>query len=623
LRRIIKIMATVSVVLGAAPEALGQGLSNMVPPRRVTDRRGMDLVSGQLLMQVPLVSFGEHASAMSAWVETSPGRMVIQPSNFMNKIGPMMNSALRPQAYMGGADGSTDDIGSFNNYVFPNSAGFSQVTTGYNAFYRPPTHTNPDGSSYSQSFGTTHFTSFYSPTDPNLTGVWDGNGTRGIIDPASYGAEFDRIVFANGEEWRFYRERISIPCSTCQLGSSPAARIRFLVSSRGYAIQYLYVSDATPASRELAGSWLAPRRLTAYNKAYVYCDESLLQECAAVSALPSAEITYDPVASAVTMKEPGATEGYELSLAAGSLRQTGVPNSAVTVNSVAVDNGGVGYISRITDADGQWNYERYTYVDDSGHIPRMWARSTDPSGAQVAVSGYGVFGTIESFTDELGRSYYYSDGFPFRDWGRSEPLGDETLVNRDERNNITSVDRFAPPNSSIRIYSADYSIHCMNPRTCNRPNWTRDGNNNTTDYTYAPEHGGVLTETGPAVTVAGSSVRPQVRHEYAQRRAWVSNGSGGYAPVATTIWVETATSACRTSAATGNPSVPCALAGDEVRTTFDYGPDSGPNNLLLRGKVVASTDGGVTTSLRTCYGYDSLGRRISETQPNANLGSCP
>ena len=63
----------------------------------------------------------------------------------------------------------------------------------------------------------------------------------------------------------------------------------------------------------------------------------------------------------------------------------------------------------------------------------------------------------------------------------------------------------------------------------------------------------------------------------------------------------------------------CALAGDEVRTTYDYGPNSGPNNLLIRGKVVDS--GGL--ALRTCYGYDTDGRKISETTPNANLTSCP
>ncbi len=83
--------------------------------------------------------------------------------------------------------------------------------------------------------------------------------------------------------------------------------------------------------------------------------------------------------------------------------------------------------------------------------------------------------------------------------------------------------------------------------------------------------------------------------------------------------MRTATSTCRTSAATGNPAAPCATAGDEVRTTYDYGPDSGPNNLLLRGTLMT----GAGVSSRICYGYDAQGRRISETSPRAGLASCP
>jgi YD repeat-containing protein len=129
----------------------------------------------------------------------------------------------------------------------------------------------------------------------------------------------------------------------------------------------------------------------------------------------------------------------------------------------------------------------------------------------------------------------------------------------------------------------------------------------------------VLTETGPAVNGA----RPQTRHDYAQRYAWILASGGGYVQAATPVWVRTATSICRTSAATGIPAAPCLTTGDEVRTAYDYGPNSGPNNLLLRGQTVTSTDGGGTTTSRTCYGYDRDGRKISETQPNANLASCP
>jgi YD repeat-containing protein len=188
--------------------------------------------------------------------------------------------------------------------------------------------------------------------------------------------------------------------------------------------------------------------------------------------------------------------------------------------------------------------------------------------------------------------------------------GRRTDVVMDGRRNVITETRHALAGSGL----PDLVRHALyNDRA--EPTQVIDANGNETDYTYSPAHAGPLTETGPAV----NGIRPQTRHDYAQRYAWVSNGAGGYVRAATPVWVETATSTCRTSAATGNPAAPCAVAGDEVRTTYDYGPDAGPNNLLLRGRVV-SADG---VSLRTCYGYDAMGRRISETLPNANLTSCP
>lgn len=197
--------------------------------------------------------------------------------------------------------------------------------------------------------------------------------------------------------------------------------------------------------------------------------------------------------------------------------------------------------------------------------------------------------------------------------------GARTELQYDGLRNVTRVTRHARPGSAMPdiVTSATYDV--THPKSAAKPLTRTDANGNTTTYSYAPEHGGLLTETGPLV----NGISPQTRHEYAQRYAWIANGSGGYVQAATPIWVMTATSLCRTSAATGNPSAPCATAGDEVRTAYDYGPDSGPNNLLLRGQTVTATDNGVTTTLRTCYGYDALGRRISETQPNANLASCP
>ena len=154
-------------------------------------------------------------------------------------------------------------------------------------------------------------------------------------------------------------------------------------------------------------------------------------------------------------------------------------------------------------------------------------------------------------------------------------------------------------------------------KICNKPGAQSDARGNITQYTYDKAHGGVLTETGPA---DASGVRPQTRYSYVQRKAWTKNSAGTYVQSSYPAWVLASKSMCKTSAATGNVASPCAAgAADEVRTTYDYGPDSGPNNLLLRGVV----DDATGLRLRTCYSYDWRGNKISETKPKAGLTSCP
>lgn len=197
-----------------------------------------------------------------------------------------------------------------------------------------------------------------------------------------------------------------------------------------------------------------------------------------------------------------------------------------------------------------------------------------------------------------------------------DPSGIQTLYSYDGwvYRNVTEVRR--KPNSGPLadiVTTAQYSY--SNPKLYTKPVWTRDALGNQTDYTYDSTHGGVLTETAPADV---NGVRPVKRYVYALRYAWLSNGSGGYAQSPDGIWLLTETRTCRTTATVSNA---CAGgASDETVTSFDYGPNAGPSNLLLRGTIVDSAG---TLALRTCYSYDQLGNRISETTPRAGLTSCP
>jgi RHS repeat-associated protein len=199
----------------------------------------------------------------------------------------------------------------------------------------------------------------------------------------------------------------------------------------------------------------------------------------------------------------------------------------------------------------------------------------------------------------------------------TDPEGIRTDLKYDNNHNVIEAKRYPKPGvlnpdgstPAPIVTSATYVTTLS--KAANKPLSMTDGRGQTTAWTYAPEHGGMLTETGPAV----GGVTPQKRYSYVQRHARLADGSAAGPPV----WLLDRMSTCRT----GNPSgAGCALgAGDEVVTAYDYGPDAASNNLLLRGQSVTA-DG---TTLRTCYAYDGLGRKISETSPNgtAGLSACP
>ena len=199
-----------------------------------------------------------------------------------------------------------------------------------------------------------------------------------------------------------------------------------------------------------------------------------------------------------------------------------------------------------------------------------------------------------------------------RSW--TDPEGAVTHLSHDARGNVVGTRRVAKPGSGLPDIVTAATYACGNPITCSKPATVTDANGNVTSWTYDSTHGGVLTQTMPAV----GGVHPVVRYSYAQHYAWIKYGSA-YITAGAPVWLPATTRTCRTSATAGNA---CAAgASDEVVTTYEYqaGNSSTPSNLLLKG-VAVTADG---QTLRTCYGHDAHGRRISETAPNANLASCP
>lgn len=235
-------------------------------------------------------------------------------------------------------------------------------------------------------------------------------------------------------------------------------------------------------------------------------------------------------------------------------------------------------------------------------------------------------GQLKSITDPLGRTTSFTYDAPtysyaccMTDPGELEsvtfPEGNKISYVRDARGNVTSETVKAKLGSGLAdlVTTAVYPATCSNALTCNKPTSKTDAKGNVYDYTYDPAHGGILTETGPA---GANGIRPVKRFAYLQRTAWVKTSTGSYV-AENPVWLLAAMKTCRTSATVSGAC--SAGSSDEVVTTYEYGPNSGPNNLLLRGMAVTA-DG---QTLRTCYAYDANGRKISETKPAANLGVCP
>ncbi len=276
--------------------------------------------------------------------------------------------------------------------------------------------------------------------------------------------------------------------------------------------------------------------------------------------------------------------------------------------------------------------ERLTYSDWPLHISSCPPEGETPLGFYSDALGNRVNvqmagGRALSFTDPLGRvtsATYTTLGDPFRARGtglltsQTFPEGNRVELSYNDRGLIIEQRALSKPGSGAPtlLTSTSYAADCTatTRKICNQPTSVTDAKGNVTTFTYDPAHGGVMTVTAPAV----GGVSPITRYYYVQREAWVSNGTG-YVKTGKPIWLKSEERSCRTSTLDPVAGTCSAGAGDLVRTLFEYGPDSGPNNLWLRGVAVVA-DG---QTLRTCYQYDDLGRRTAETKPLGTGATCP
>jgi len=583
------------------------------PDYSATDENGVDMVSGRTRFRLQGLAFGDESLGLE--------HTIISDINGFNWLNPFVDS------FSGGV-GRIFEFGTFSTCgpTFPFLAGFGG---NFERFCRV------DG----------QFESVLkngSTLVDHQNGTWtyaDRNGSTFLIDSAFTNLASDwghlglvvEARFPDGRVIRIHRKKVTY-FSSASGTNRTVNRVQSVTQSNGLQIKYLYASNATPSDSTVR-AWRIPNAVVGINNAQEFC-APMADQCSLSLPWPRSDYvwsgnnrvltvtdaggrvtryTHDEHSRVIGVKPPS-------SASADRFSYDYCPHRAGSFEcQVMICGVGLGNCESFTIRDrvrgsiqngAVFTYE-YTTGIGGGNLAVY--ESFHPLGRKMEFISQANSGILTNATDRFGRRMRFSLDRPNRLIETTEPDGAQISYEYDGRGNILAI-RNGPVNDSGApfLYRAAYPSSCNNPMTCNKSIWTMDANGNRTDYSYGSVHGRLTNVTGPAV----EGIRPQTRLTYVQRHAWIKNASGGLVRAPEPIWMLASESFCKTGAASGSG---CAISGDEVRTTFEYGPDNGPNNLFLKGQVVTA-DG---QSLRTCFGYDRYGNRISETLPNAGRTSCP
>jgi len=301
-------------------------------------------------------------------------------------------------------------------------------------------------------------------------------------------------------------------------------RLKSVANSDGYKIVFGYSDARTGGLNNPPASWFQRSGASFFNNVYS-------------TTTPQASVSYAYPASGVTDITDMAGNVWRVtnSSALVAIRR---PGASADTTSYALSNG---LVTSATVEGVTTSYARSV----SGSTATMTV--TDAlNHASVVTSDLNV-GRPTSVTDPLNRTTSFQYDANGRLTRTTLPEGNYTQLTYDARGNVTEARQVAKAASGQAdlVTTASYDLSCANPLTCNQPNSTTDARGNTTDYTYDPTHGGVLTVTQPA---APNGIRPRTRTSYA-----LTNG----------VYRLTGISACQTTAS-------CTGTSDETKVAAAY-----------------------------------------------------
>lgn len=468
-------------------------------------------------------------------------------------------------------------------------------------------------------------------------------------------------------------ERLELTYKTAPAFGGNAFRLQSVKSNRGYSLKIQYVAD-TLNTGSMNGVRLWHRRASVkiLSDGSDYCDVNALGCTGLLNAWPT--LTFDSQGDFYGMGQADSNgSGFVSATDSAGVKKTFQWSGTGTRETFQTwtkfgDSPQITEMSYVStpfyapfDSDvvftatselGSWTYGYYEDVGPapyswnpafSPHWYRRWRKDPANNVVQIAVFDSLVFGgssyvdtgppSVVDIIDENGRRTHFSYGLgglvsaiipPEATVVGGVATAGYTGFEYDARGNKMRTTQYAKAGSGLAniVIESEFPSSCGIVKTCNKPTWSKDAAGNQTNFTYDASHGGILSELKPAVTIGspGSTVsaRPLTLTTWTQRNAWVkSSPSGSLVMVTDPIWVQSTVTECQ--AAPGSNSPICDGSKPSTVTTYQYGATGTAESLLVKGVAVAS--GG--TTLRTCFGYDIYHRKISTTEPRADLSTCP
>jgi len=427
-----------------------------------------------------------------------------------------------------------------------------------------------------------------------LTTVSTVTSNEGIIESLAY---------PDGETLTFFYTTINVcDYSTGCSVTWTARRLQGVRNSFGYLIKFNYPFNGTsPMDAVNQDAWLNFNSVTGINVATDYCNPQA-DTCPAFSQTwPTSSYSRSGNTETVTDTTGRQTVFTYNNAGISAIRRPGSSTDDVTIGYDT--NTSIGIVQSYASNGMTWTYS-YEFIGNS-----FYTRATDSLGH---VNEMGFDSTSMLLTSEkngAAEQTIYQRDISGRVQGLYLPDGTSRGYAYDSRGNLTSV-LFWPAGggAAVTVFTAGYDATCPTARVkCNKPNWTRDANNNQTDYTYNTTHGGLLTVTLPAPVSGG--VRPVTTNTWTSLQAYFyKNAAGSLVASGEGVFLLTQTSSCRTLAT-------CAGGADELRTVIGYGATNVPNNRLPLTRTLRN--GTNSVSAVTTTAYDPVGNVVSVDGPLA------